>query len=208
MELNEKKIQEAREQLQASLGVNTEIVEHSTPEDLKLAVESIGQNNTTALGNGEYAEFFKPEEYEQNIDKYVIHTESTSRTTGRTFGRLYALANRYFLVGKKRVGEHFAFIDVGGMVRRHFDISGLTPDAEGRIKNARRVVTPGVFNEKLHSYRQPWNMLTEYLGGKTVTAKTSTDKLFFQEFTTDRQPVPDKYVERNYMVYDFAKSQA
>jgi hypothetical protein len=33
-----------------------------------------------------------------------------------------------------------------------------------------------------------------------VQAKRSTDKQFYQEFV-NRQPVADKYVEQNYMVY-------
>lgn len=202
MEINEKNLASAREILEAGLGVNTVVVEHQNVDEMKEAVTSIGARNTTALGDGEIAEFFDAKDYEANADKYLIHTQSTS-STGRTFDRLYALCNRYFLVGNKKVGEHLSFIDVGGMVRRNYDLTGLDKDAEGKVKGAVRVVTPGAFNTKLEAYKQPWNMLSQFLAGKKVRAKRSTDKLFFQEFV-NRQPVPDKYVEQNYMVYDFA----
>lgn len=203
MEIKEKDLQVARETLEASLNDNTEVVSHDAGE-LANVVASIGQRNNTALGDGEVAEFFTEEEYKNNIDKYIIHTQSTSPTTGRTFDRVYALVNRYFLVGTKKVGEHLAYIDIGGMVRRHYDLTGLTPDAEGKVKGARRVVIPGEFNTKLDSYKLPWAMLTQFLAGKKVKAARSNDKLFFQEFV-NRQPVPDKYVEQQYMVYSFAK---
>ncbi len=202
MEINEKTLAAAKEIFEAGLGNNTSVVEHQNVEELKEAVASVGQRNTTALGDGEIAEFFDAKAYEENADKYLIHTQSTS-SNGRTFDRVYALCNRYFLVGNKKVGEHLSFIDIGGMVRRHYDLTGLAPDAEGKIKGAVRVVTPGDFNNKLEAYKQPWSMLTQFLAGKKIRAKRSTDKLFFQEFV-NRQPVPDKYVEQTYMVYNFA----
>lgn len=203
MEITEKNLNSAKEFLASTLNDNTEIVEHDAKE-IQDVVAGIGQRNTTALGDGEVAEFFTADEYTKNIGKYIIHTRSTSPTTGRSFDRVYALVNRYFLVGSQKVGEHLAYVDIGGMVRRHYDVTGLTPDAEGKIKGARRVVTPGDFNTKLDSYKLPWAMLTQFLAGKKVKAARSTDKLFFQEFV-NRQPVPDKYVEQQYMVYNFAK---
>jgi hypothetical protein len=204
MEINKQNIQAAKDTLTASLNENTEVVEHKAGE-LADVVSSIGQRNTTALGDNEIAEFFTPEEYQKNIDDYIIHTQSTSPTTGRTFDRVYALCKRYFKVGNNKVGEHLAFIDVGGMVRYHFDLTGLEADAEGKIKGARRSVIPGDFNTKLESYKLPWAMLMQFLGGNKVKATRSSDKLFFQEFV-NRQPVPDKYVEQNYMVYGFVKN--
>ena len=203
MEINDNVLAAAREILEAGLGANTVVVEHQNVDEMKKAVTSIGARNTTALGDGEIAEFFDAKDYEANADKYLIHTQSISNSTGRPFDRLYALCNRYFLVGNKKVGEHLSFIDVGGMVRHNYDLTGLTPDAEGKVKGAVRVVTPGDFNNKLEAYKQPWDMLTQFLASKKVRSKRSTDKLFFQEFV-NRQPVPDKYVEQAYMVYNFA----
>lgn len=204
MEL-EKQIQEARTQFEQNLtNPNTEIVAHSNPEEMASVVESIGQRNNTALGDGEVAEFFPMEDYKNDIQNKIIHTQTTSNTTGRTFDNLYAAVKRYFLVNGKKVGEHIAFINVGNMVRRHFDLGGKTPNAEGKIEGAVRVVTPGTFNEKLSSYKLPWAMLEQCLAGKKVVASRSNDKLFFQKFVGN-QPVPNEYVEQNYMVYNYAK---
>lgn len=203
----EKELKEARTQFENGLtNPNTEIVNHESPEEMANVVENIGQRNNTALSDGEVAEFFSMDEYKQDIQNKIIHTQTTSNTTGNTFDNLYAAVKRYFVVGGKKVGEHIAFINVGGMVRRHYDLTGLTPNAEGKIEGATRVVTGDAnsFNQKLASYRLPWAMLEQALAGKKVTAKRSTDKLYFQKFV-GRQPVPNEYVEQTYMVYNYAK---
>lgn len=204
MEIKLEDVQKVREQFANDLSPRAEIVEHKDAKEMQSVVSEIGQSNRTAIGNGEVVEFLSMDEYKNDITNKVIHTQTTSPTTGRTFDNLFVLVKRYFNVNGKKVGERLGFINVGNMVRRSFDLTGLTPDAEGKIKGARRVVIPGTFNEKLASFRIPWEMLSQCLAGKKVTGKLSTDKLWFQEFV-NRQPVPDKYVEQQYMVYEFAK---
>ena len=198
-----KKILEAKAQLEASLNDNTEIVEHTDADEMKEIVSEIGQRNNTAIQQDEIVEFLSMDEYNKDIKNNIIHTRSTS-SNGNTFDNLYALVLRYFVVGGKHVGERMGFINVGGMVRRHFDLGGLTPNAEGKVIGAQRVVTPGDFNTKLASYRMPWAMLEGFLAGKKVTAKRSSDKLFFQRFE-NRRPVADEYVEQQYLIYNFVK---
>ena len=184
---------------------NNRILEGKDAKEVANKASQVGQQNATALMDGEFAEFMTAKDYEEKANDYIINTATTSSTTGRDFERVYALVNRFFVVNGKRVGEHLDFIDVGGMVRRHYDTAGKQPDADGKIAGAVRVVTPGTFNEKLNSFHKPWIMLTQYLAGKVVGAKRSTDKKMFQKFVGGR-PVTDEYVEQFYNIYDFAKA--
>ena len=200
MQIDKKSIEAATARLEQSLGTNYEIADMSV-EDLKKAVTEVGQRNNTALNDGEVAEFLSEEDYANGIGTTVKYVKNTSNDN---FSRLYALVHRYFVVDGKRVGEHDAFINVGGMVRQHFDVSGITPDANGKMIGARRALIPGDFNIKLDSYKLPWAMLTKFLAGKKVKASRSTDKLWFQRFESN-QPVRDEYREQQYLVYNFSK---
>lgn len=183
---------------------NNRIIEGKDAKEVASKASQVGQQNATALMDGEFAEFMSAKDYEEKANDYIINTATTS-STGRDFERVYALVNRFFVVNGKRVGEHLDFIDIGGMVRRHFDLGGKAPDENGKVTGAVRVVTPGTFNEKLNSFHKPWIMLTQYLSGKIVGAKRSTDKKWFQKFVGGR-PVADEYVEQMYNIYDFAKA--
>lgn len=205
MEITAEKLSQAREQAIAGFNPNAEIVTASGDDAkavLQQAAESAGQMNTTAILDGETVEFFKKDEYLNDIENKVIITNTTSESTGRVFTNVYVLVNRYFKVGQKRVAEHFGFINVGGMVRRHYDLSEATKNEDGTYTGARRVVTPGTFNEKLAALRTPWAMLDE-LSGKKVVGKRGTTKRFYQEFS-GRQPIRNKYVEQVGMEYSFA----
>ncbi len=178
---------------------NAEIVE-VTNENLTKIVSEVGQNNQTGLANGEHADFFSAEQYATN-PALIMVVKTTSSRTGRTFTNLYAAANRYYKVKGKKVGEHIGFINIGGLVRYHYDLQGQTPNAEGKVMNAVRVLNEGAFNAELESYKQPWDMLTQMLADKTITAKRSTDKLFHQRFDGQGRAIPDTYAEQNYMIY-------
>jgi len=193
-------VEKATTALENSLGRDYQISDASADQIKDLAAE-VGQRNNTALMDGEVAEFLSKEEYESHPGEYYKVVENTRNSN---FSRLYALVNRYRVVNGKKVGERRAFINVGGMVRNHFDIAGQSPDANGKIKNAVRTLIPGKFNEELNSYSLPWAMLTMYLAGKKVKATRSTDKKWFQRFESN-QPVQDEYREQNYLVYDFTK---
>lgn len=200
MEISNEKIQAVKEAFAAQYSDrnNVEIVELS-PEKIKDVAAEVGQRNNTALGNGEIAEFFSAEDYATKPD-YIQIVETTS-SNGRVYANLYALVNRYYKSGQVKVGEHLAYINVGGIVRYHFDLQGQQPDAEGKVMNAVRVLNTDAFNVKLESFKLPWEMLTKGLAGKKITAKRSDDKLWHQRFTTARQPIRDCYVEQNYMLY-------
>ena len=200
MEINNTELLKAKEVLACQFRNrdNVRIIDCVDPSSITTTAPL---RNTTPLGEGEIVEFFSAEDYTSFQD--YIQIVETTLSNGQVLTSLYALSKRYFLVNNRKVGEHLCFIDVGGMVRRHFDLTGLTPDAEGKVKGAVRVVTPGDFNTKLEAYKQPWSMLTRFLAGKRVRAKRSTDKLYFQAFS-GRQPIPDKYVEQTYMIYSFA----
>lgn len=175
---------------------NVRIVDSVDPS----SVAELPLRSTSSLGDGEIAEFFTAEHYISYPD--YIQIVETIYGDGQVSTSLFALCERYFLVNNRKIGGHLSYIDVGGLVRRHFDLTGLSPDAEGKVKGAVRAIVPYDFNLKLASFEQPWSMLTNFLAGKKVRAKRSTDKLFFQAFV-NRQPVPDKYVEQTYMIYSF-----
>ena len=204
MEISNEKIQAVKEAFAAQYSDrnNVEIVEIS-PEKIQSVAAEVGQRNNTALGNGEIAEFFSAEDYATKPD-YIQIVETTS-SNGRVYANLYALVNRYYKSGQVKVGEHLAYINVGGIVRYHFDLQGQTPDAEGKVMNAVRVLNTDNFNVKLESFKLPWEMLTKCLAGKKITAKRSDDKLWHQRFTAARQPIRDCYVEQNYMLYSELK---
>ncbi|MBR3527326.1 MAG: hypothetical protein IKN88_06070 [Bacteroidales bacterium] len=193
-------IQKAAKVLENSLGIDYEVID-ATPMKVKDLAAEIGQRNNTALMDGEVAEFFSKEEYESHPGEYY---KVVRNIRNDNFSRLYALVNRYRLVNGKKIGERTSFINVGGMVRTHFDVGGQTPDANGKIIGARRSLILGDFNVRLNSYASPWEMLTQFLAGKKVKAARSTDKLWFQRFEGGK-PVPNEYREQNYLIYDFVE---
>lgn len=204
MAVNLEAAKAARERLEARMGDNTEIVEIENKEEYLKAVQEAGQMNASALTDGECATFLPMEEYQANPHETLIITESTSRTSGNKFTNVYALVKRFFKNGNNEVAVKEDFINVGGILRRHYDLNGQKPDENGKIKNATRVLDAGEFNKKLEACRCPWNMLTNMLAGKTIQAKRSDTKYFYQKFER-RQPIQDEYVEQNAMVYGYAK---
>lgn len=202
MAIDAKLSAKAKDALEARLGKNTEIVEYNNKEEKIAAAEKCGQMNASALTDGEYATFYPVADYEKDPDSFQI-TEYTSPRTGNTSTNLYVLVKRFFKNGAKEVAIRHEMINVGGIVRRHYDLNGLDKDENGKIVGARRVLDPGKFNEALEGYKSPWNML-QYLGGKTIQAKRSDKKYFFQKFVQG-QPVQDEYVEQYAMEYGFAK---
>lgn len=203
MAVDIKAAEAARERLEDRLNDNTNVIEFENKEQFMKAVQEAGQMNASALTDGECAAFLPMEDYANDPEHTLIVTESKSRN-GNMFTNVYALVKRYFKNGKDEVAVKHDFINVGGILRRHFDLAGLEKDANGKIEGAVRVIDPGDFNKKLEACKSPWNMLTNMLAGKTITAKRSDKKFFYQKFV-DRQPVQNEYVEQNAMVYDFVK---
>lgn len=204
MEITQDKINAVKEAFAAQYSDrnNVEIVNIDPAKITEIAAE-VGQRNNTALSNGEIAEFFAPEDYATKPD-YIQIVETTSEN-GRVYPNLYALVKRYYKSGQQKVGEHLTYINVGGIVRYHFDLQGQTPDAEGKVENAVRVLNTDAFNLKLEGFKLPWEMLTKFLASKKITAKRSDDKLWHQRFTAARRPIRDCYVEQNYMLYSEVK---
>lgn len=203
MAVDLKAAEAARERLESRLNDSTNVVEFENKEEMIKAVQEAGQMNASALTDGECAAFLPMEDYANDPEHTLIVTESKSRN-GNTFTNVYALVKRFFKNGKDEVAVKQDFINVGGILRRHYDIAGLEKDANGKIQGAARVIDPGDFNKKLEACKSPWNMLTNMLAGKTITAKRSDKKFFYQKFV-NRQPIQDEYVEQAAMVYDFVK---
>lgn len=193
----------ARERLESRLNDNTTVIEFENKDQFMKAVEEAGQMNATALTDGECATFLPMEDYQNDPEHTLIVTESTSRN-GNRFTNVYALVKRFFKNGKDEVAVKQDFINVGGILRRHYDVAGREKDANGKILGATRVLDPGDFNKKLEACKSPWNMLTNMLAGNTIQAKRSDTKYFYQKFVA-RQPIQDEYVEQNAMVYGIVK---
>lgn len=203
MAVDLKAAEAARERLESRLNDNTSVVEFNNKEEMIKAVQDAGQMNASALTDGEHATFLPMADYQNDPEHTLIVTESKSRN-GNVFTNVYALVKRFFKNGKDEVAVKQDFINVGGILRRHYDIAGLEKDANGKIQGATRVIDPGDFNKKLEACKSPWNMLTNMLAGKTIAAKRSDKKFFYQKFV-QRQPIENEYVEQNAMVYDFVK---
>lgn len=203
MAVNLKAAEAARERLESRLNDNTNVVEFGTKEEMIKAAQEAGQMNASALTDGECATFLPMEDYANDPEHTLIVTESTSRNNNK-FTNVYALVKRFFKNGKDEVAVREDFINVGGILRRHYDVAGLEKDANGKIQGAVRVLDPGDFNKKLEACKSPWNMLTNMLAGNTIQAKRSDQKFFYQKFVK-RQPVQDEYTEQVAMVYGFVK---
>jgi hypothetical protein len=203
MAVDLKAAEAAKERLVNRLGNNTEALEFDNNEDRIKAIQEAGQMNASALTDGERATFLPMKDYEDDPEHTLIVTESTSRN-GNKFTNVYALVKRFFKNGNAEVAVKQDFINVGGIIRRHYEFPGKEPDANGKIEGAVRVLDQGEFNKKLEACKSPWNMLTNMLAGKTITAKRSDKKNYYQKFV-NRQPIEGEYVEQYAMVYDFVK---
>lgn len=204
MKVSAENLEKAKSLLENGLNDRTNIVDKSA-EELKGMVASVGQMNNTAIADGEIVEFFPAEEYENNMKDYIQITETESRNGGAPFQNLYALVTRYRLLNGKKIAERIGFINVGGLVRRHFVAEGHElADKGGLIEGAVRIVTPGKFNEDLAAHQMPWIMLTQYLAGKKVKGSRSATKHLYQRFV-NRTPVDNTYDYTTGMEYSFVK---
>lgn len=205
MKVAKESLEKAKSLLENGLNDRTNIVDKSA-EELKSMVATVGQMNNTAIADGEIVEFFNVEDYENNMKDYIQITETEPRNgNGAPFQNLYALVSRYRLLNGKKVAERVGFINVGGLVRRHFTAVGHDlAEKGGLIEGAVRVVTPGKFNEDLAAYQMPWSMLTQYLAGKKVKGTRGTAKHLYQRFV-NRQPVENTYDYTTGMEYSFVK---
>lgn len=204
MKVSVENLEKAKSLLSNGLNDRTNIVD-VTGDELKNLVSTVGQMNNTAIADGEIVEFFTAEEYENNMKDYIQITETEPRNGGAPFQNLYALVSRYRLINGKKVAERVGFINVGGLVRRHFTAEGHDlAEKGGEITGAVRVITPTKFNEDLAAYQMPWSMLTQYLAGKKVKGTRSTTKHLYQRFV-NRQPVENTYDYTTGMEYSFVK---
>lgn len=191
----------AAAQLKARLNDRTELV--SVDKTTLEAVQSAGGMNTSAIAPGEVAEFLDAEIYKSHLGELVQITE-TEGNNGQTYQNLYAFATIYRKIGKDLIETGSRMVNVGGMLRRHFDMSSATKSENGKWVGATRVVTPGKFNEDMQAYGGPWNVLTNYLAGKKVESKRSETKRFYQRFQANR-PVEGEFIEQPGIEYSFAK---
>lgn len=192
----------AAAQLDARINKDTTRIIDATETTLE-KVQSAGGMNTSAIAPSEVAEFLDAETYKSHLGELVQITETEGRD-GRIYQNLYAFATIYRKINGKlnKTGERM--INVGGMLRRHFDMSSAKQDESGKWVGASRVVTPGKFNEDMQAYGNPWNILTGYLAGKKVEAKRSETKHFYQQFVSGR-PVEGKFIEQNGLEYSFVR---
>jgi len=158
----------------------------------------------TGLSMDEFAEFFSSDSYQMRSDFIQIVEQSTS--VGLIY-HLYALVKAYWVTGNRKVGNFHTFIDIGALVRYHYDLHGNIPNDNGEVMNATRVLNGDKFNTDLASFKTPWEMLTRYLSGKTIIAKQSQEMLWHQKFNAQRQPLPNIYINQTHLVYSFVLSK-
>lgn len=208
---NKDAAEKARVQLNSGLNNRTHIVEEEDQKKLKEMAAEVGQMNTTAIREGEIVEFYPQEVYNTEKDAYII-TETDSATPGdsRRFYNLYALVHSYRLIGTgssaKKVGEQDRYVNVGNMVRRHYEVpADVKNPYEGKHPEiTTRVLDDGKFNKDLAEYQLPWEMLIQFLAGKKVTAKRGAAKQCYAKFL-NRARVPDEFVEQFPLVYEIAR---
>lgn len=192
----------AAAQLESRLNKKTTSVLDATEVTLE-KVQDVGGMNSSAIAAGEIAEFLPAEMYKDHLGELVQITETRS-TNGQTYQNLYAFATIYRRINNKlnRVGDRM--VNVGGLLRRHFDMSDAVKGEGDKMIGAQRIVTPGTFNEDMQSYGNPWNVLTNYLAGKKIEGDRTKEKHHYQKFV-NRQPVADEYILQYGIEYSFTK---
>lgn len=174
--------------LQASIKGN-KTAKVVTPENLAtIELSEVGRTNTTGLGNGEVFEFLSKEEYTAYKENGSIQLVTSKSTSGRTYTRMYALVNAYYMTSDgTKTGEHKKFTDVSNIVKTEY-ISNIAPE-NGIVKDSsprRQTINDGGTNAELGELRTPYERL-EWLAGKKIQGVLSEDKHLQQAFE-NRQP--------------------
>lgn len=179
--------------LQASIKGN-KTAKVVTPENLAtIELSEVGRTNTTGLGNGEVFEFLSKEEYTAYKENGSIQLVTSKSTSGRTYTRMYALVNSYYMTSDgTKTGEHKKFTDVSNLVKTEY-VSSVAPE-NGIVKDSsprRQTINDGGTNAELGELRTPYERL-EWLAGKKIQGVLSEDKHLQQAFE-NRQPKPGEF---------------
>lgn len=170
----------------------------ATPENLaSIELSEIGRTNATGLGNGEVFEFLSKADYDAYKENGSLQVVTTKSRSGRTYTRLYALVNAYYLTTSgDKTGEHKKFTDISNIVKTEY-VSTIAPDEKGHIVDAsarRQTIADGGLNEALGELRTPYERL-QFLAGKKIQGVLSESEHCQQVFES-RQPVENTYEMR------------
>lgn len=170
----------------------------ATPENLaSIELSEIGRTNATGLGNGEVFEFLSKADYDAYKENGSLQVVTTKSRSGRTYTRLYALVNAYYLtMSGDKTGEHKKFTDISNIVKTEY-VSTVAPDEKGHIIDAsarRQTIADGGLNEALGELRTPYERL-QFLAGKKIQGVLSESEHCQQVFES-RQPVENTYEMR------------
>lgn len=170
----------------------------ATPENLaSIELSEIGRTNATGLGNGEVFEFLSKADYDAYKENGSLQVVTTKSRSGRTYTRLYALVNAYYLTTSgDKTGEHKKFTDISNIVKTEY-VSTIAPDEKGHIIDAsarRQTIADGGLNEALGELRTPYERL-QFLAGKKIQGVLSESEHCQQVFES-RQPVENTYEMR------------
>ena len=170
----------------------------ATPENLaSIELSEIGRTNATGLGNGEVFEFLSKADYDAYKENGSLQVVTTKSRSGRTYTRLYALVNAYYLtMSGDKTGEHKKFTDISNIVKTEY-VSTVAPDEKGHIIDAsarRQTIADGGLNEALGELRTPYERL-QFLAGKKIPGVLSESEHCQQVFES-RQPVENTYEMR------------
>ena len=170
----------------------------ATPENLaSIELSEIGRTNATGLGNGEVFEFLSKADYNAYKENGSLQVVTTKSRSGRTYTRLYALVNAYYLTTSgDKTGEHKKFTDISNIVKTEY-VSTVAPDEKGHIVDAsarRQTIADGGLNEALGELRTPYERL-QFLAGKKIQGVLSESEHCQQVFES-RQPVENTYEMR------------
>lgn len=170
----------------------------ATLENLaSIELSEIGRTNATGLGNGEVFEFLSKADYDAYKENGSLQVVTTKSRSGRTYTRLYALVNAYYLTTSgDKTGEHKKFTDISNIVKTEY-VSTIAPDEKGHIIDAsarRQTIADGGLNEALGELRTPYERL-QFLAGKKIQGVLSESEHCQQVFES-RQPVENTYEMR------------
>lgn len=170
----------------------------ATLENLaSIELSEIGRTNATGLGNGEVFEFLSKADYDAYKENGSLQVVTTKSRSGRTYTRLYALVNAYYLTTSgDKTGEHKKFTDISNIVKTEY-VSTVAPDEKGHIVDAsarRQTIADGGLNEALGELRTPYERL-QFLAGKKIQGVLSESEHCQQVFES-RQPVENTYEMR------------
>lgn len=181
---------------------------NKTAEVVLNAAKECGGMNNSALAPGEVAKFFDYETYVDNAVE-LLDVRTTKGSNDRTYKNLYAMVEVGRLVGGEIVGKSYRMINVGGLVRRHYDLKdGKFDEETGKYVGgtAENIISKGSLNTELAEINNPLVMLETALNGVAIKCERTDSEFYYAHFEKGER-IADKYDKRKGIIYEIYEEE-